>query len=298
MQLDRTQLVVRERSFFDLVDLSFAVMREYFAPLAVTSVLAIAPLWALNILLTDGFLRAHYNEDRPIAVYLWLHLCLVIAEAPLASLLSTMYLGRAVFLDQPTIRSVMWDGWRVAPRWIWCQVFVRGIVWVLILTLASWTTDQGLFGFFQFLMVLALGFVLLIRSLRPFVNEIIVLERNPLLSKGGPNAMTISKRSGILHGPSSGDLFGRAFVSLLLAASLFYATFGAFLFAQGVFLGSWDLTHPLTMRLWYPLSLWMVTCFFTVLRFLNYLDVRIRHEGWEVELRMRAEAARLAKKLQ
>jgi hypothetical protein len=44
----------------------------------------------------------------------------------------------------------------------------------------------------------------------------------------------------------------------------------------------------------YPLSLWMVAGFMTVVRFLGYLDLRIRHEGWETELLLRAEASRLA----
>jgi hypothetical protein len=33
-----------------------------------------------------------------------------------------------------------------------------------------------------------------------------------------------------------------------------------------------------------------------VFRFLNYLDSRIRLEGWEIELRLRAEAERLTAK--
>jgi hypothetical protein len=35
----------------------------------------------------------------------------------------------------------------------------------------------------------------------------------------------------------------------------------------------------------------------SVVRFLSYLDLRIRHEGWEVELRMRAEGAQLVRQL-
>ena len=44
----------------------------------------------------------------------------------------------------------------------------------------------------------------------------------------------------------------------------------------------------------WPLALWIVVMFMTVLRFLCYLDLRIRQEGWEVELLLRAEAAKLA----
>jgi hypothetical protein len=37
----------------------------------------------------------------------------------------------------------------------------------------------------------------------------------------------------------------------------------------------------------------MVVSLISVVRFLDYLDLRIRHEGWEVELLMKAEALRL-----
>jgi hypothetical protein len=46
-----------------------------------------------------------------------------------------------------------------------------------------------------------------------------------------------------------------------------------------------------------PVVLWIVGGYMTVVRFLGYLDLRIRREGWEVELTMRAEAARLARQL-
>jgi hypothetical protein len=46
---------------------------------------------------------------------------------------------------------------------------------------------------------------------------------------------------------------------------------------------------------WFPLTIWIVIGFFAVVRFLCYLDLRIRREGWEVELAMRAEEARLTR---
>jgi len=44
----------------------------------------------------------------------------------------------------------------------------------------------------------------------------------------------------------------------------------------------------------WPLALWFVAGFMTIVRFLQYLDLRIRQEGWEVELRMRAAGARIS----
>jgi hypothetical protein len=38
----------------------------------------------------------------------------------------------------------------------------------------------------------------------------------------------------------------------------------------------------------FQLGLWLALIFFGVARFLTYIDQRIRMEGWEVELRLRA----------
>jgi len=56
----------------------------------------------------------------------------------------------------------------------------------------------------------------------------------------------------------------------------------------------WSFLKPM-FTFYFQLSIWIVVCYFTVVRFLNYLDLRIRREGWEVELWMRAERARLVR---
>jgi hypothetical protein len=42
---------------------------------------------------------------------------------------------------------------------------------------------------------------------------------------------------------------------------------------------------------------WTVAMYFTVARFLAYLDQRIRNEGWEVELALRAQRQRLSRQV-
>jgi hypothetical protein len=64
---------------------------------------------------------------------------------------------------------------------------------------------------------------------------------------------------------------------------------------SGVFLGRWNWGWFMLL-IGYPLVLWLVSGFMAIVRYLNYLDLRIRHEGWEVELRLRAEAVRMANK--
>jgi hypothetical protein len=140
--------------------------------------------------------------------------------------------------------------------------------------------------------------------LRPYINEIVLLEKNPLFAKKA-GAITINRRSGDLHGPSAADLVvrwcGAALVAMLLAV-LALVTASV---ALGILLSMWPVSVDLMeeeftwqlswldVQIVYPACLWLVVAFMSVVRFLNYLDLRIRHEGWEVELLMRAEALRM-----
>ena len=80
-----------------------------------------------------------------------------------------------------------------------------------------------------------------------------------------------------------------------MTVCLAIAVFGNFVFVKGVFANSWKVT-PFMLLYALPLACWMVAIYLNVVRFLRYLDLRIRHEGWEVELRMRAEANRMVSK--
>ena len=65
---------------------------------------------------------------------------------------------------------------------------------------------------------------------------------------------------------------------------------------RSLLLSDLDWDNPV-FTFWFQLSLWVVAGYFTVVRFLCYLDRRIRREGWEVELLMRAEGERLSRQL-
>jgi len=85
-------------------------------------------------------------------------------------------------------------------------------------------------------------------------------------------------------------------VDATYATLLAVALFGALPTLQGVLWDRWALS-PRLIEFGWPIVLWLIVGFMTVVRFLNYLDLRIRHEGWEVELRMRAEGNRIASSL-
>ena len=99
-----------------------------------------------------------------------------------------------------------------------------------------------------------------------------------------------------MHGGMGGELFSRALGSLLVSCLLIAALLFTLLFLRGMLFGNWDVT-PLLMVVVTQIAIWTVMGYFAVVRFLSYLDLRIRREGWEVDLRLRAEGERLAKQL-
>jgi hypothetical protein len=116
-----------------------------------------------------------------------------------------------------------------------------------------------------------------------YLNELILLEHNPRKSRGralheGPEHDVVAR------------WFGLAIVGGALLGSLWFSIY----LIRVPLLGLWegDFDRPM-YTLYFPLALWIVVGFFTVVRLLSYLDLRIRREGWEVELVMRAERKRL-----
>lgn len=295
MQLDNTKIAIRERSVLELHDLGFQVLRFYFRPLLVTAALGVVPMMALNHLLIGWMsYELDYGETYP-ARYIYHMICLVVIETPLAMVFTTAYLGQVVFTDRPSIGQIVTDVLKLLPRIFLSNVVVRGIgaAWFFVLLLR--TMDE-LDPTVEFLLIPSLLlYAGLVRGLRPFINEITILERNPVRARDS-TTMTIGRRSSILHGPNGGMLFGRAVVAMCFAIPLAWTAFGSCLFASGVLFNTWRQGR-IMIELALPLSLWLVALYFTIVRFLSYLDLRIRQEGWEVELLMRAEAAKLTHRM-
>ena len=103
--------------------------------------------------------------------------------------------------------------------------------------------------------------------------------------------ISVGRRSSMLHRVRASDLWLQSVGCAALAIILGLSVYAVFLFFSGVFLNDWK-QWPTTVHVVYPFALWMVALYFTVVRFLSYLDLRIRQEGWEVELKVRAAAAR------
>lgn len=292
MQLDRTRIVIRERSLLEIFDLSLHIARDGGMRLVAALVLGIAPFMAINFLLLNPLLQAEDFTSATAMRYGWLMLQLVFLEAQLATAPATLLLGNVMFLEPISLRKIFGQLGKLSGRLFFCQGILRGILpgWGLCLMLS--VEELGPADFFLSMLCAVVMFA---RALRPYLNEIILLEQNPLRSRN-KQTISIASRSSSLQNPNSGELFGAWMLSVALGAPLgvsFALTIWAIL---GMFVHEWS--WGAAMRLGgVPVAMWAVASLFCVIRFLSYIDLRIRREGWAVELQLRAEAGRLASEL-
>jgi hypothetical protein len=302
MQLDRTRIAIRERGLLETIDLALFVVREFALPILTCGLLAIVPLALINYALVGWMAPSEVDGEVLGFRYLWNMTLLIFLEAPVAAIFIVAYLGPALFLEERTIRQVVGDVLRQAAPLVLCQGLLRGVLiaWGLYLLTSREEASGWIEGFFMILLCL---WSAAMRAFRPYINEIILLERNPLIPRG--TAITVNQRSAHLHGPYSGDLMvrwlGAAAITWLLVCLVIYTA----VMTQGVLITDWPIHFSLEdgdaalnldwfkLQVVYPMCLWLVVIFLAVIRFLSYLDLRIRHEGWEVELLMRAESLRL-----
>jgi hypothetical protein len=268
--LDRNRIAIRERGYLEILDLTLCVIRAYAGSLAAALAVGVVPAMLLNAWLLSAALDADPGAPFP-ALYLWLMFLLVLWEAPLVTAPVTLCLGQALFSEQVESGRIARNFAASLPQLILYQVLWRGLLVPCVIT---W-------------------FVPFVRW--PYLNEVILLERNPLF-RGRGRRMTTSRRRWALHSGSGGELFSQWVIAALVGVMLFLSVWGSLHCLAALMLDERE-GSMLDYTLYYPLALWTTVGFYAVLRFLGYLDLRIRREGWEVELMMRAEGARLERQL-
>lgn len=292
MQLSNTRVAIREREFLELLDLSLQVIRAYALPWLVITVLTAVPLAFLNAFLLNAWeplgpanpaysQYARYgNESHLTTFYVIKMMALVLFEAPLAAAPLTLYIGNAVFQERPTVRKIVRDLLGSLPQLFLFQVLIRGLIFLPVLVGdAAW-------------LVLLLWFLPF--TWWPYLNEVILLERNPLFMRRG--RITTWQRSQSLHAHDRWSNLGRWFMSSFLAVGMAAALTLTVWYFWTLFSHHRDLNKTLYVYC-LPVGVWLVASFFAVARYLCYLDMRIRREGWEVELQLRAEAEHLARQI-
>jgi len=289
VRLDQTRIAIRERRMLEIMDLALRVVGAS-GPrlLAATAVLAL-PLMLLNTWLIGWMVDEEYGAAS-IARFVWTMTQLVAVQAPLGSLVATYCLGQVMFLHAPSAGQTASDILRLLPRLAVCHLLYRGVLPVMLL--AAFISPDGDFSPAELLLPLLVFCLLPLRAVRPFLNEIVLLERNPLRARD-PQTLTVRRRSAALHGPNAGDLVAAWLASAAIATLLVIAVTFSSWYLAGTLLNNWSW-GPAMVYLGIPLAMWLVATYFTVVRFLCYLDLRIRREGWEVELMVRAAATTLA----
>lgn len=297
MQLDRTEIVIRKRSTLELFDLSLQVIKRHWLAIAITSALLGVPLLILDSLATVWMLNqnsldlAEQEGGSAGWRHFWHVATLYTLQFPLVSLPTTVYLGHRIFYQDMPVAHLLRRLWPIAGRCLLVLGIVRlGLIGLVLELLID---RQVAFDFtieFWFFVVAA-GLALFNRATSPFAPEVLGLELCPLRT---PPAGSISYRvrSRALHRYTASQNLPRFFAAVFFGCLMFCMLIGTQLFIVGAITGGWS------WNAWFDhcglqISLWCVGMFLAVFRFLSYLDNRIRLEGWEIELRLKAEAARL-----
>ncbi len=291
MRLDQTRIAIIERRQPEILDAALMVVRKFFLPVVGLTLLLGIPFSFLNHWLVS-WMADDMTEIASKARYVWAICLLTYVEAPLASALTTSYIGKAMFYEESTLLELLRRVAGLGLRLFWVHGIQRGVVIVVLLFAVTIASEEPTFA------ELSLPFIclpiFLLRSLRPYINEILLLELSPLRTVAGE--VSAGTRSQRLHGPHSGDLFGRSIGMILVTTGLGFTIVGVLWFCMATLTNDWNWHYPMT-HFALPLALWMLVAYVTVFRFLSYLDLRIRLEGWEVELKIRAEANRLTERL-
>jgi hypothetical protein len=298
--LDNYRIVVRERKLFEQMDLTMRLIREQAAPLAVAFLVGMGPFYLLNTWL---FSLGGWTELNPQYPYLPMLLmaALIAWELPLATAPATLYLGQALFDARPKPWRIAGDFWKSLGQLIFYEIFLRGIglfffagfFAIVDSSFPEWSHQLGGTKIILHSLTLAWAAACLVPFvIRPYLIEIILLERNPF-SAGRKRRMSTGRRAATMHQGMGGDFFYRWIATSACTLTLLSAVWLSMQTAAGLLWNDWSFEGPFYW-LFYPLALWTVAAWLTVLRFLGYLDLRIRREGWEVELLMRAEATRWA----
>jgi len=273
MNLDHLTLTVRERTLGELCDLALLLVRRHIRDLTILAVIGALPWVVVNALLMR---LVDQGEWGGLA---WLTV-LLLFQAPLATAPITAYLGEAMFTHHPQRRAAL-SAWRAAA---WSLLLVATTRAALI-ALPVWLftrVGEGLPG-------LLLLFLLIFFPMHWV--EVLLLERQRLRSgfKRANQLMAAWRSEAVTHLIVGGLLIVGGVVMLTLAAT------------EIVNLLVWNAIDREEWWRWFlpqesflPLLLpWPFIMYLAVVRFLGYIDLRTRREGWDIELDLRRAGRRV-----
>ena len=273
MNLEELSVAVRERSLAEQLDLALLLARRHAARLALLGLLGAAPWIALDWLLLAGS-----DPEQPAALA-WL-VVLLVMQTPLATAPITAYLGEAMFSRQPTVRGALAAARRRFAPLLAFALYRGALVAVPVLLLA------GVAGGTPGLLLL---FLLMFYPLH--ASEVVLLERQPLRAS--------FTRARQLMASWRGEAVGLlALGGVVIAIGTLTTVLAGVVLINLLF---WDAIPGEEWWRWFhpggtPLALlmpWPFIAWLAVVRFVSYIDLRTRREGWEIELDLRRAGRRL-----
>lgn len=296
LQLDQTNVAIRVRTLSEIGDLALMMVRRY--PRAFVQEFFVgAAFWIIVNTILLGWMTLDFSNtetfegesDALFFRYMFWMAALVFLQTPIAGVFSTYSLGQAIFESQPPLRRTLRESRKMFWPLFWTLGIKRMAVPAVLIGGVRWGQESHAF-YDVFLPIALVLIAAVIRSNRPFIAEMILLERCPIKSPH-PNVITLARRSQALHTPLSSELGGRFLSVSLVMSALLGCVFYSIFWVRGIALSNWTV-DTVAMLVFYPLALWIIASLSVVVRLLGYLDARIRLEGWEVELAIRAEAIR------
>lgn len=295
MQLDRTFIGIRQRSALEIWDLTLLVIRRHFNALCLLFLIGALPWLIVNHLLTMWMVMGDYYSDFVVWFY-WINACLVILQAQVGTFLMTHYLGQAMFNADPQPMNSVSAVWKMKNKFFfgWLHLMNRMVLpGLAVIAMMMFIDDEEFIVIFGGFALPGLVFVaLIVRGRTPYLSEILLLEEAPRTSES-PKIQTYSSRSSNLLSAPGSDYFVKFSLAAIAGVGISLCVYESFCLLDGV-LGLQSIANSNLNYLYWQLSLWLVTALIAVNRFLSYIDLRIRTEGWAVRLRLMAEERRVA----
>lgn len=256
MRLDEVHLAIRPRTILECLDLAFRLWGRHFLGLSIAAAIGIGPMIWLQLRFLDDF-----NDDSII------YLMLGLAGAPWVTMPIMIYLGQITFSRRFSLRQATRTAFGAFPSFLLYEGLLR-LICIFIVVLSP---------------MVFIGMY--------YLSPILLLER--------PSLGRVWGRRTAMNSRNLGRVISFWVTDLMI---LVVGTYGLGNFLRGLsslwndrfntsefMIGGRD---PIDHLDWEGLlAFWLVMAFLAVFRFITYLDCRIRREGWDVELKLRAEAA-------
>ena len=295
MRFDQTSIAIRERNSLEVFDLAANVLVRQFRPIMLLLFLNATPFVLLDYYLIGWMTDVSFSAELSTAYYFAM-LALIISQAQLGTCLITIFMGRVMFMEEHSLRAVLKQFVKRLPYFLFSQGILRLAVFALVVAWIMPHEDREEAYVITYLGLPAIVFVgLLVRAIRPFVPEVIFLEQTPLKKEG--DLPSLSERSKNLHMLASGAISMQFLLMALLAPLLLFSAHSVFVLLDSIL--SIRANSEMSLQPFYLLvAAWLVAGFCAVVRFLMYIDIRIRQEGWAVQLKFMTENSLLNQSLE